>query len=104
MENNYSAVQIGANKRGYKALYDLHCRDFNVKGSIDSFGDDDAFDADWIGRRSTYPFIESLIGDVKTIFTVSSTFESEFLVIKYDKSKRHTRLINVSHDGHIFAL
>ena len=103
LEYIYSAIQIEAIECKHKALCDLYNRDPNVKGSIDSLDNGDSFDAAWTGLRSTYLFLKRFVSGLASIFSSTSTIESNFLVTKFEKNNNRTTLSDVSLEGIIHA-
>jgi hypothetical protein len=73
-------------------LYDSYHRRPDVKSSIDSFDDSAAYRDVWIGLQNTYPFLERFVGGLATIFPGTSTVESDFSVVKYEKNKNRMSL------------
>jgi hypothetical protein len=56
-----------------------------VKSSIYTFDDSAAYRDAWIGLQNAYPFLERFVGGLATIFPCTSTVESDFSVVKYEK-------------------
>jgi hypothetical protein len=54
--------------------------------SIDSFNDSAAYHDAWIVLQNMYPLLESFVGGLATTFPGTSTVESDFSVVKYEKS------------------
>ena len=53
--------------------------------SVDRFDYGDLCRDYWNRLHNTYLFLERFVGSLSTIFLVTSTIESEFLVAKYKK-------------------
>ncbi|CAK9879059.1 unnamed protein product [Sphagnum jensenii] len=83
----------------HKVLCDLYRRQPDVKSSIDSFNDSAAYRDAWIGLHNMYPLLEKFVGGLATIFPGTSTVESDFSVVKYEKNKNRMTLTNASLEG-----
>ena len=59
-----------------------------MKRSIDSFDKGKAYRDAWNGLHNTYPLMERFFGGLVTIFLGTSTVESDFLVVKYKKTRK----------------
>jgi hypothetical protein len=81
--------------RQHKALYASYHRQPDVKSSLDSFDDSAAYRDAWIGLQNTYPS--------GTIFPGTSTVESDFSVVKYEKNKNRMSLTDASLEGILHA-
>jgi hypothetical protein len=55
LDYSFGNEEIETIGRQYKALYDSYQRQPDVKSSIDSFDDSDAYRDAWIGLQNTYP-------------------------------------------------
>jgi hypothetical protein len=85
--------------RQHKALYDSYHRQPDVKSSIDSFDDNAAYRDAWIGLQDAYPLLERFVGGLATILPGTSTVESDFSVVKYEKNKNRMSLTDASLEG-----
>jgi len=94
--NNEEIENIG---RQHKALCDSYRRQRDVKSSIDSFDDSAAYCDAWIGLDNMYPLLEKFVGGLATIFPGTSTVESNFSVVKYEKNKNRMSLTDASFEG-----
>jgi hypothetical protein len=74
-----------------------------VKSSIGSFDDSAAYHDAWIGLHNTYLLLEKFIGGMATIFPDTSTVESDFSVVKYEKNKNRMSLTDASLKGILHA-
>jgi hypothetical protein len=74
-----------------------------VKSSIDSFDDSAAYRDAWISLHNTYPLLEKFVGGLATIFPGTSTVESDFSVVKYEKNKNRMSLTDASLEGILHA-
>ncbi|CAM6007289.1 unnamed protein product [Sphagnum balticum] len=83
----------------HKALCDLYRRQPDVKSSIDSFDDSAAYRDVWIGLHNMYPLLEKFVSGLATIFPDTSTVESDFSVVKYEKNKNCMSLTDASLKG-----
>ena len=75
----------------------------DVKRSIDSFDEGAAYRDAWNRQHKTYPLLETFVGILATIFPGTSTFESNFLVVKYEKTRNHMCLSDASLEGILHA-
>ena len=103
LEYTFSALQIENIGRQHKALCDSYCREPGVKSSIDSLDDSAGFHDAWIGLHNMYPFLERFAGGLATIFPGTSTVESDFSVVKYEKNKNRMSLSDASLEGILHA-
>jgi hypothetical protein len=94
--NNEEIENIG---RQHKALCDSYRRQRDVKSSIDSFDDSATYRDAWIGLHNMYPLLEKFVGGLATFFPGTSTVESNFSVVKYEKNKNRMSLTNASLEG-----
>jgi hypothetical protein len=74
-----------------------------VKSSIDSFDDSAAYRDAWIGLHNMYLLLEKFVDGLATIFPGTSTVESDFSVVKYEKNKNRMSLTNASFEGILHA-
>jgi hypothetical protein len=74
-----------------------------VKSSINSFDDNAAYRDAWIGLHNTYLLLEKFVGGLATIFPGTSTVESDFSVVKYEKNKNRMSLTDASLEGILHA-
>jgi hypothetical protein len=74
-----------------------------VKSSIDNFDDNVAYRDAWIGLHNTYPLLEKFVGGLVTIFPGTSTVESDFSMVKYEKNKNRMSLTDASLEGILHA-
>ena len=81
----------------------LYLRQPDVKRSIGSFDNCAAYRDAWNGLHSKYPFLESFVSGLATIFPGTSTVESDFLVVKYEKTRNRMCLSDVSLGGILHA-
>jgi hypothetical protein len=86
LDYTFSNEEIETTGRQHKTLYDSYHRQPDVKSSIDSFGDSASYRDVWIGLQNTYPLLEIFVGGLSTIFPGTSTVESDFSVVKYEKN------------------
>jgi hypothetical protein len=98
--NNEEIENIG---RQHKALCDSYRLQPDVKSSIDSFDDSTTYRDAWIGLHNTYPLLEKFVGGLTTIFPGTSTVESDFSVVKYEKNKNRMSLTDASLKGILHA-
>jgi hypothetical protein len=84
-------------------LYDSHHRQPDVKSSVDSFDDSAAYRDAWIGLQNTYPLLERFVGGLATILPGTSTVESDFSVVKYEKNKNRMSLTDANLEGILHA-
>jgi hypothetical protein len=92
----FSNEEIETIGRQHKALYDSYHRQPDVKSSIDSFDDSAAYLEAWISLQNTYPLLERFGGGLAAIFPGTSTVESDFSVVKYEKNKNRMSLTDAS--------
>jgi hypothetical protein len=85
--------------RQHKALYDSYHRQTDVKSSIDRFDDSAAYCDAWIGLQNTYPLLERFVGGLATILPGTSTVESDFSVVKYEKNDNRMSLTYANLEG-----
>ncbi|KAH9563585.1 hypothetical protein CY35_05G133100 [Sphagnum magellanicum] len=71
--------------------------------SIDSFDDSAAYRDAWTSLHNTYPLLEKFVGGLATIFPGTSTVESDFSVVKYEKNKNRMSLTDASLKGILHA-
>jgi hypothetical protein len=103
LDYTFSNEDIDIIGRQHKALYDSYRRQPGVKSSIDSFDDSAAYRDAWIGLQNTYPLLERFVGGLATIFPGTSTVESDFSVVKYEKNKNRMSLTDASLEGILHA-
>jgi hypothetical protein len=103
LDYTFSNEEIETIGRQHKALYDSYHRQPDVKSSIDSFDDSAAYRDAWIGLQNTYPLLEGFFGCLATIFPGTSTVESDFSVVKYEKYKNRLSLTDASLEGILHA-
>ncbi len=92
LDYTFSNEEIENIGRQHKALCDSYRRQPNVKSSIDNFDDSAAYRDAWIGLHNTYLLLEKFVGGLATIFPDTSTVESDFSVVKYEKNKNRMSL------------
>ena len=85
LDYTFSIEEIENIGRHNKALCDLYRRQPDVEISIESFDKGVAYQDDWNGLHNTYPLLERFVGGLAIIFPDTSTVESNFLVVKYEK-------------------
>jgi hypothetical protein len=103
LDYTFSNEEIGTIERQHKALYDSYYRQPDVKSSIDSFDDSAAYRDAWIGLQNTYPLLERFVGGLATMFPGTSTVESDFSVVKYEKNKNRMSFTDASLEGILHA-
>jgi hypothetical protein len=103
LKYNFSNEEIETIGRQHKVLYDSYHRQPDVKSSIDSFDDSAAYRDAWIGLQNTYPLQERFVGGLATIFPRTSTTESDFSVVKYERHKNRMSLTDASLEGILHA-
>ena len=70
---------------------------------IDIFDEDAAYRDAWNGLHNTYPLLERFVGGLATIFPGTSTVDSDFLVVKYEKTRNRMCLSDASLEGILHA-
>jgi hypothetical protein len=103
LDYTFSNEEIETIGRKHKALYDSYHRQLDVKSSIDSFDDGASYRDAWVGLQNTYPSLERFVGGLATIFPGTSTVESDFSVVKYEKNKNRMSLTDASLYGILHA-
>ncbi|CAN5955228.1 unnamed protein product [Sphagnum jensenii] len=103
LDYTFSNEEIENIGRQHKALCDLYRLQPDVKSSIDNFDDSVAYRDAWIGLHNTYPLLEKFVGGLATIFPGTSTVESDFSVVKYEKNKNRMSLTDASFEGILHA-
>jgi hypothetical protein len=103
LDCTFSNEEIETIGRQHKALYDSYDRQPDVKSFIDSFDDSAAYREAWIGLQNTNPLLERFVGGLATIFPGTSTVESNFSVVKYEKNKNRMSLTDASLEGILHA-
>ena len=96
LDYTFNIEEIENIGRQHKALCNAYQLQPELKSSIDSFGDGAAYRDAWNGLHNTYPLLERFVGGLATIFPGTSTVESEFLVVKYEKNKNRMCLSDAS--------
>ena len=86
-----------------KALCDLYRRQPDVERSIDIFDGGVAYRDAWNRLHNTYPFLKRFVGGLATISPGTSTVESDFLVVKYEKTRNRMCLSYASLGGILHA-
>jgi hypothetical protein len=104
LDYTFSNEEIETIGRHHLALYDSYHRQPDLKSSIDSFDDSAAYRDAWIGLQNMYPLLERFVGVLATIFPGTSTVESDFLVVKYEKNKNRMSLTDTSLEGILHAM
>ncbi|CAK9260470.1 unnamed protein product [Sphagnum jensenii] len=99
LDYTFSNEEIENIGHQHKVLCDSYRRQPDVKSSIDSFDDSAAYHDAWIGLHNTYPLLEKFVGGLATIFPGTSTVESDFSVVKYEKNKNRMSLTDASFEG-----
>jgi hypothetical protein len=99
LDYTFSNEEMETIERQHKALCDSYHRQPDVRSSIDSFDDIAAYCDAWIGLRNTFPLLERFVGGLATIFPGTSTVESDFSVVKYEKNKNRMSLTDASLEG-----
>jgi hypothetical protein len=87
----------------HKALCDSYRCQPDVKSSIDNFDNSAVYCDAWISLHNTYPLLEKFVGGLATIFPGTSTVESDFSVVKYEKNKNRMSLTDASLEGILHA-
>jgi hypothetical protein len=103
LDYTFSNKEIENIGRQHKALCDSYRRQPNVKSSIDSFDDSATYRDAWIGLHNTYLLLEEFVGGLATIFPSTSTVESDFSVMKYEKNKNRMSLTDARLEGILHA-
>lgn len=103
LEYTFSSENIETIGRQHKALCDSYHRQPELKSSIDSFDDSATYSDAWTGLQETYPLLEKFAGGLATIFPGTSTVESDFSVVKYEKNKNRMSLSDASLEGILHA-
>ena len=103
LDYTFSIEEIENIGRQHKALCDAYRRQPELKSSIDSFDDGAAYRDAWNGLHNTYPLLERFVGGLATIFPGTSTVESDFSVVKYEKNKNRMSLSDASLEGILHA-
>jgi hypothetical protein len=103
LDYTFSNEEIENIGRQHKALCDSYRCQPDVKSSIDSFDNSAAYRDAWIGLHNTYPLLEKFVGGLATIFPGTSTVESDFSVVKYEKNKNRMSLTDASLEGILHA-
>lgn len=103
LDYTFSIEEIENIGRQHKALCEAYRHQPDVKSSIDSFNDGAAYRDAWNGLHNTYPLLERFVGGLATIFPGTSTVESDFSVVKYEKNKNRMSLSDASLEGILHA-
>ncbi len=103
LDYTFSNEEIENIGRQHKALCDSYCRQPDVKSSIDNFDDSAAYCDAWIGLHNTYLLLEKFVSGLATIFRDTSTVESDFSMVKYEKNKNRMSLTDASLEGILHA-
>jgi hypothetical protein len=99
LDYTFSNEEIENIGRQHKVLCDSYRRQLDVKSSIDSAAYRDV----WISLHNTYPLLEKFVGGLATISPGTSTVESDFSVVKYEKNKNRMSLTDASLEGILHA-
>ena len=103
LDYTFSIEEIENIGRHNKALCDLYCRQPDAESSIESFDEGVAYRDNWNGLHNTYLLLERFVGGLAIIFPGTSTVESDFLVVKYEKNRNHMSLSDESLEGILHA-
>ena len=103
LDYTFSIEEIDNIGHQHKALCDLYRRQPDVKISIDSFDEGAAYRDAWNGLHNAYSLMERFVGGLATIFPGTSTVESNFLVVKYEKTRNRMCLSDASLEGILHA-
>ena len=63
---------------------------------IEGMKDDISFDEAWSTIRIQYPYLCTFFGGLASVFPGTSTVESDFSIIRYEKDDHRTSLTNFS--------
>ena len=99
LDYTFSIEEIENIRRQHKALCDLYRCQSDVESSIDIFEKDAAYQDAWNGLHNTYILMRRFVGGLANIFLGTSTVESDFSVLKYDKNRNHMSLSDSSLEG-----
>ena len=103
LDYTFSIDEIENIGRHHKDLCGLYRQQPDAKRSIDSFDKGAAYRDAWKGLQNTYPLLERFVGSLATIFPSTSTVESNFSVVKYEKTRNRMCLSDASFKGILHA-
>ena len=103
LDYTFSIEEIENIGHQHKALFDLYRRQPDVKRCIYRFYEGATYRDAWNRLHNTYLFLERFVGGLATIFPGTSTVESDFLVVKYNKTRNRMFLSDASLKGILHA-
>ena len=83
----------------FKSFLSQANQEQNFREIIESTNNYISFDEAWSTIRGRYPYLCQFIGGLASVFPGTSTVESDFSVICFEKDDYHTSLTNFSLEG-----
>ena len=73
------------------------------RAALIALADASSYHDSWIGHHDKYKLLQIFTGGLATIFPGTSTVESDFSVVKHEKTKNRMNLTDVSLKGILHA-
>jgi hypothetical protein len=99
LEHCYSSTQIDLIADEHKALIHAHRCEPVLKDDIDSFSSSSSFKDGWSLLGAQFMNLMEYCGVIAMLFLGTSTIESDFLIICWEKDLFHKRLSNFGLEG-----
>jgi hypothetical protein len=99
LEHCYSSAQIDLIADEHKALIHVHRCEPMLKDDIDSLSSSLNFKDGWFLLGARFSNLMEYCGVVATLFPRTSTIESDFSILRWEKDLFHKRLLNFGLEG-----
>jgi hypothetical protein len=99
LEHCYSLAQIDLIVDEHKALIHAHICEPMLKDDIDSLSNSSSFKDGWSLLGARFPNLMEYCDVVATLFPGTSTIESNFLILRWEKDLFCKRLLNFELEG-----
>ena len=103
LEQTFGVEEIEKIKRRYKTLCYSYRQQPDVKSCIDSVNGASSYHDAWIGHQDKYNLLQRFTDSLASIFPGTYTVESDFSVVKHEKTKNRVNLTDVSLEGILHA-
>ena len=99
LSERWTDVQIDAIELDFQALKLAYEGEDPLKDSLDACNWSTTFESGWALLRNRFPSLESFCGGIATAFPGTSTVESDFSVVKWEKDPTRLSLSDFSLEG-----
>ena len=103
LAKHWTINMIEAAEKDHRELLAAHAREPDVKAALESHNEKTFFNEAWDCLNGRFPMLQQLCGGLATAFPNTSSVESDFSVVQWEKDSSRTRLTNLSLAGVMHA-